>query len=493
MQRFNPLRRRGRPPFPGPITPAEQRVLDLVREGLPNAEIAERLGVSVSAVKYHVSNMLSKLGLASREELAAWDSAAANDESSRRWAWVPALRAPGTVLAGSVVLGAFGAVAVLATVLALRLKPEGSQTEAEALMPQPATAAVTLTPTAASTAAVAKAATWTVVAGSGDSIDLIDQAVAPDGTVVALAGRILHAVDHGRAPRQDIFLAAVSPDGALRWTRTYGSPGSDRPRAMALRSDGGVYVVGSTNGRLGRQAKLGRSDGFVASFDPEGAPEWVRLVGSPSNDVVTSAAALSDGGVVVMASIASRTVALSMDPSGDPIWRTELPFGGWRYPPYGGLTVSAIGPGGTVFAAGVTQHPGRDGVQLESRIVALSRDGELQWTDRFDLARIRAIRVGEAGIAILGATFEEPPLRSPDPSFIDIPVAGTIDAFAVAYGFEGSRRWVRILGTAGRDVVRAVAPGATATLNVAIDLGIVTGTFKRGKGTPTLPGFEATG
>lgn len=62
----------GRPPYPDILTPAEQRVLGLLREGLPNAEIAVRLGISPDGVKYHVSNMLSKLHLERREQLAAW-------------------------------------------------------------------------------------------------------------------------------------------------------------------------------------------------------------------------------------------------------------------------------------------------------------------------------------------------------------------------------------------------------------------------------------
>ncbi|HEX6030117.1 MAG TPA: LuxR C-terminal-related transcriptional regulator [Tepidiformaceae bacterium] len=65
--------RRGRPPHPDILTPAEWRVLDQVREGLTNAEIGERLGVSIHTVKFHVSNILSKLNLETREDLAAWD------------------------------------------------------------------------------------------------------------------------------------------------------------------------------------------------------------------------------------------------------------------------------------------------------------------------------------------------------------------------------------------------------------------------------------
>ena len=64
--------RRGRPPHPGDVTPAEERVLELVREGLPNAEIAIRLGISINTVRYHVSNLLAKSGASERAELREW-------------------------------------------------------------------------------------------------------------------------------------------------------------------------------------------------------------------------------------------------------------------------------------------------------------------------------------------------------------------------------------------------------------------------------------
>jgi DNA-binding CsgD family transcriptional regulator len=65
--------RRGRPPYPGPLTPREQEVLDLLRQGLTNRQIADRLRVSVATANYHVSQILSKLGVSTREEAAALD------------------------------------------------------------------------------------------------------------------------------------------------------------------------------------------------------------------------------------------------------------------------------------------------------------------------------------------------------------------------------------------------------------------------------------
>lgn len=66
-------RERGRPAHPDVLTPAEWRVAEAVRHGLTNRMIAQRQGVSVDAIKFHVANILSKLGFASRGELRRWD------------------------------------------------------------------------------------------------------------------------------------------------------------------------------------------------------------------------------------------------------------------------------------------------------------------------------------------------------------------------------------------------------------------------------------
>jgi NarL family two-component system response regulator LiaR len=60
------------PPTPGhDLTERERDVLALLVEGLNNTQIAERLVVSPSTIKSHVSHILAKLGVASRTEAAA--------------------------------------------------------------------------------------------------------------------------------------------------------------------------------------------------------------------------------------------------------------------------------------------------------------------------------------------------------------------------------------------------------------------------------------
>ncbi|MCI0776831.1 MAG: helix-turn-helix transcriptional regulator [Chloroflexi bacterium] len=78
------MTRPSKPSNPDVLTPREQEVLALLREGLTNPQIAERLSISLDGAKYHVSEILSKLGVSSREEAARWEP------SERPW-WATAV------------------------------------------------------------------------------------------------------------------------------------------------------------------------------------------------------------------------------------------------------------------------------------------------------------------------------------------------------------------------------------------------------------------
>jgi DNA-binding CsgD family transcriptional regulator len=60
------------PSGPDALTPREREVTRLLADGLTNAQLAERLYISPRTAAVHVSNILAKLGMTSRTEVAAW-------------------------------------------------------------------------------------------------------------------------------------------------------------------------------------------------------------------------------------------------------------------------------------------------------------------------------------------------------------------------------------------------------------------------------------
>jgi len=64
-------------------------VLALLREGLSDQAIAGRMGISLDGAKYHVREILSKLGVSSRHEAAAWERQ--EPVPARRWLGLPLL------------------------------------------------------------------------------------------------------------------------------------------------------------------------------------------------------------------------------------------------------------------------------------------------------------------------------------------------------------------------------------------------------------------
>jgi DNA-binding CsgD family transcriptional regulator len=77
--------KRGRRPYDDVLTPREWQILALIRENLSNEAIAARLAISPQTVKFHVAQILSKLGVSSRGEAALW----LGEPKRRAWGLLP--------------------------------------------------------------------------------------------------------------------------------------------------------------------------------------------------------------------------------------------------------------------------------------------------------------------------------------------------------------------------------------------------------------------
>lgn len=129
------------------LSPRQCEVMELLAGGLTNAEIARRLGVSLDGAKYHVREILGKLGAESREEaVEIW-----REMPSRPGGWTRF--GLGGAWAGKVaIVAAAGSVAVVAAVvLAILVSRDDAGPPARDALPTPSpsvvpTSTATVTP-----------------------------------------------------------------------------------------------------------------------------------------------------------------------------------------------------------------------------------------------------------------------------------------------------------------------------------------------------------
>lgn len=111
------------------LTPREREAFDLLRRGFTNEEIAATMGISADGAKYHVSQILSKLGVATREEAAALSIEAAR--ASRAWLGL----ALGWKLAGVAVVAVAGVGIGVLTWAAVQNSDGESEADSSAVGP----------------------------------------------------------------------------------------------------------------------------------------------------------------------------------------------------------------------------------------------------------------------------------------------------------------------------------------------------------------------
>lgn len=240
----------GRPRHPG-LTPAELRVLAELRAGGTNGEIAERLGLSLNTVKYHVANMLAKLELPDRGALSGWRE----DRPGPLRGAVPWLLAGGAAVAASA-----GAV-VLLVVLSSQ---EGASTPLEATPPASGglSTPIPAGPPSGTIAFVGQRAgsdesqVFALSATGGSPTALTDGPAARFSPVWSPAGSRLAYIE---VPLDRLPIVVASSDvGSLRLVAAQGGPATVLVHGVSLRPDGSVLERPSW-----------RSDGARLVFDDD--------------------------------------------------------------------------------------------------------------------------------------------------------------------------------------------------------------------------------
>lgn len=88
----------------------------------------------------------------------------------------------------------------------------------------------------------------------------------------------------------DVFVLEVRPNGTLASTSQFGTSGDDVATGVATDAAGAVFVVGGVDGALPGSHARGSLDAFARKLRPNGAIAWTRQFGTPGYDIATAAA-----------------------------------------------------------------------------------------------------------------------------------------------------------------------------------------------------------
>ena len=303
--------------------------------------------------------------------------------------------------------------------------------------------------------------TWAVQFGSADYDYVADVGVDANGDVFVL-GRTDGTLPGSPVVNlggSDLFLVKLDANGAIVWTRMFGSAGDEFPEGLAITSTGDVYVTGFTDGVL-TGVSAGGQDYFLGRYDTDGNLVMITQRGSAGNDRAKAVAVgPSDNPYVVgdtdgdlegvQAGNADIFVA-KYDPAGTELWidqrgTTDLDLGA-------GV---AVNDHHEVFVVGSTAL-GLDGnVSAGAMDVVLIRYGTGgAW--QYTVQRGSSSTDTAAGVAL---TANGAPIVAGNTSgtLDGIVPAGSTDAFVMKLSRGGVWSWTRLIGGTGFDYAAGVA------------------------------------
>jgi hypothetical protein len=136
---------------------------------------------------------------------------------------------------------------------------------------------------------------WTRQFGTG--VDDRASGIATDANGnVYVTGSTGGDLEGASAGNFDAFVRSYDGDGNHRWTRQFGTSSGDASNGVATDANGDVYVAGSTLGALAG-ASSGGIDAFVRTYGGDGTHRWTRQFGTGGSDVAEGIATDANGDV----------------------------------------------------------------------------------------------------------------------------------------------------------------------------------------------------
>jgi hypothetical protein len=298
---------------------------------------------------------------------------------------------------------------------------------------------------------------WTRQFGSSGIDHALALATGADGVFVA---GFTDARLSGQTARggEDAFVARFSRTGRLQWLMQFGSRADEQATGIASASSGSVYVAGWTDGTLTRRGREGHRDAWIAKLSLDGSIVWTRQFGTSGTDEVHALAVRGKHALVAGrtdGSLRGQTSEGGPDAfvraylgDGNTAWTRQFGTSG------NDVATEVAGLGGALFVAGTTDGAFPDEQAaggLDTFVRAIDAFGADVWSDQFGTGAdddAAGIAVSRSGVYVVGSTLG--PL-------IEDGLLGETDVFARRYLRNGAPVWTLQLGTNDYDRAYAAA------------------------------------
>jgi hypothetical protein len=213
------------------------------------------------------------------------------------------------------------------------------------------------------------------------------------------------------------FVAAFDSTGTRQWTRLVGASQYSRASAVTTNERGRIHVTGFFTGKLAGESNYGDTDGFVATYAPDGTRRELEVFGTSGDDYAQAIMVGRRRGRIY---VAGDTIGTFSGPNT------------YRYP--------------------------------HGFLLAMDSTGTRQWVELIGSSEKQ--RVLDATIGARGKFYVAGYTRGGSTG----PWArnkGLVDGFVATFDGNGTRRDVLHVGTPGREKVKAVATDGKERLYVA--------------------------
>ncbi len=222
----------------------------------------------------------------------------------------------------------------------------------------------------------------------GVDFDAADNIVVVGSTYGGLDGNVA-------AGSEDLYVAKFDPQGAKMWTRQLGTGKYDSAWDVAVGPDGGIAVVGASDGAFDGHTSAGFQDAIVIKFSANGTKQWSHMFGTDSWDIASAVAIDKDNAVIVVSNVAGSVDGNEFFGQTDVLVSKFAADGGklWSRQIGGPLTEGSRGvlvdAAGDIFVGGQTESTFDGNTSAGGRDIFITRfnaAGTKQWTQQFGSA-----------------------------------------------------------------------------------------------------------